>query len=217
MADTVNRLMNVGFVWLLVAFCGCSSMHHEATIQVVKRTPYFSGYKYHCRDMVAAVNALRRSGKPKALGTLREYAVSHEKDQRQEERVALICSLLFINPDGWGKIPRGAPGPDVNWEFAQANYPLFPLALSRGVPFLLVSGYTVAALGPSGNESLRYIAKCENLRMITHDLPARGFERAAEDLVDSPEFRKLYSNSGGMLEDMKEMILEQASPYNYNY
>jgi len=159
--------------------------------------------------MVASVNALRRLGKPRALGVLREYAVSHEKESRQEDRVALICFLLFINPDGWRNIRHGAPSPDVNLDVVRANFPLFPLALSRGVPFLLVNGYRTGAMSSTHNESLRYVATCERLSMITHDLPTHGFERAAEDLIHSSEFRNLYSNTN---EIPNEMILDEAGP-----
>lgn len=188
---------------------GCASIKDDAKLDIVDRTPKIAGYHYRCDDMIKTVNMLRRCGKPQALAILRKYSLTHSNDLYQADRVALICFLLFKNSRMWGNTRFGAPAPDINVNIASTNYPLFPLALSDGVPFLLVNGYIVGGgIGGSARErSLAFITQCEDLPMISEDLPTRGYRRAAEDLISSPQFRNLYANTNEIPFDM---ILHQA-------
>ncbi|HXT13002.1 MAG TPA: hypothetical protein VN873_15680 [Candidatus Angelobacter sp.] len=102
-----NLLKKAAFVVSLALLFGCSSLSGRKALDIVNRAPTFAGYRYRCGEMVNAINGLRHLGKPKAIQILRQYAVASEMAPLNQEKVELICMLLFVNPDGWNKIPLG--------------------------------------------------------------------------------------------------------------
>jgi len=143
--------------------------------------------------MVQCVNGLRQLGKEKALATLREHIRLNgiSGDPGEEQKLLLVCRLLFVNPDGW-KYPRiGHPSPDVDWNVAD-KFPFFPIALSDGVPFLLLNGSMSG--GWTSDTGSACVNLCGHFSIITNDLPQTGYKKAAQDLINSEAFRRLYIN-----------------------
>jgi hypothetical protein len=99
--------------------------------------------------------------------------------------------MLFVNPRGWQPPILGRPSPSINWGTV-TNFPLFPLALSQGVPFQLVNGYMLGGAPETARTSL---ALCEGLELIQKDLPRKGYEKAAKDLIQSEAFKSLYADA----------------------
>jgi hypothetical protein len=158
--------------------------------------------------MVQCVNGLRRLGKEKALATLREDLRLNgiSGNPFVEEKLHLICRLLFVNPDGW-KSPRlGQPSPDIEWNVAE-KFPFFPIALSDGVPFLLINGYESS--GFTSDTGAACVNLCEHFSIITNDLPQKGYKKAAQDLIKSEPFKQLYINPEDR-EQMAKSIMCQA-------
>ncbi len=98
----------------------------------------------------------------------------------------------------------GQEEPDVS-EKATKAFPCYPIAISKGVPFFLVGGFTGS--GFSGATS-RCLPDCETLPLIDKDLPTGGYAEAAK-LVASDEFKALYPDEKTRKE-MAGMIAEQA-------
>ncbi len=171
----------------------------QADGPLMSRAPFISGDLYRCEDMIRSVNALRRLGKSEALKILSRHIRDNGPagDPREEKKVFLLCRLLFINPKGWDRLKLGHPVPEINWNAAE-HFPLFPIAVSDGVPFLLVQGYRMGGVGESPEDCVK---ACESLSLIPADLPEGGYAKAAQALVGSDEFQRLYSEA----EDTKRM------------
>lgn len=209
---TLFTLLVVG----LAGFCrsipaqsvGGSTQAITNSLGGLKNAPIMDGESFCCESMVHAVNNLRHLGKDDALKVLRTYLQEHGSHpfSKSDERVMMVCRLLFVNPDGW-KPPRyGEPYPEVNEREFDKNQ-LFPLALYHGVPFLLIYGYNAG--GYTSDTADKCLQLCEGFSLITKDLPENGYEVAARAFVESHEFRTIYLHTNE-LPYVENMILGQA-------
>jgi hypothetical protein len=151
--------------------------------------------------MVQVVNHLRQLGKDKSLAALHDYLASDHED----DKVLVICRLLFVNPKGWQPPGLGAPAPAINKNVVK-KFPLFPIALSERVPFLLVEGYSLHGRGES---ALACLELCEGFALVKEDYPLANYEKAARALAQTDAFRQLYQEADRQA--MVEMILRQAN------
>jgi hypothetical protein len=167
--------------------------------------------------MVQVVNHLRKLGKERSLAVLREYLLTKATnkevfDSEANEKVLFICRLLFVNPKGWQPPGLGSPGPNFNAQVAK-HFRLFPIAISNGVPFLLIRGYE---LGGNPEHATDCVQHCEGLSLIEKDYPLAGYEKAARDLIQTDSFYQLYEPlyepfyKADSPRAMAEMILRQA-------
>jgi hypothetical protein len=133
----------------LIAPCGWSLANQqqveEGESAIVKKAPSIDGDTYKCGEMVQVVNHLRKLGKERSIAALREYLLTKPTNKKvfdngANEKVLFICRLLFVNPKGWHPPGLGGPHPNINAQVAK-QFPLFPIAISNGVPFLLIRGY----------------------------------------------------------------------------
>lgn len=192
---------------ILLVSCAGPKARNASCLLAIERLPGKSIYAltYRCKDMVRCVNTLRHAGKTAAFQALQEYTLSDQafRDPLQEEKLIYVCNILFVNPEGWSRL-GGEPETD---ETIAKSFPLFPVAMSDGVPFILIEGYVIGGFtGISGTGQVR---KCFGLQTIDHDLSTTGFKKAAEDLVESGSFQRLYKNPRDR-ERMAEEILHQA-------
>jgi hypothetical protein len=172
-------------------------------VAMLERIPSVAGERYRCGDMIQVVNHLRQLGKDRSLAVLRKYLSS---DGAEDAKVLFVCRLLFTNPSGW-KPPRlGESVPAIKGDVAKI-FPLFPIALSDRVPFLVVKGYRLGGRGESATLCLKL---CEDLALVTKDYPLLGYKVAARDLSRTESFRQLYDNQD--IPQMIEMIMQQADP-----
>jgi hypothetical protein len=151
--------------------------------------------------LVAAVNTLRHAGKEKALDALRGYTVANRGGGGEHVRVMLVC--LF--PDQEFQAALGQPHPYSLTEEAMRKSG-FPVMLSRGVPFVVMRGYS---MGGKPTPAGRMIEACRGFTMLKEDLPVTGHLEAAQALVDSAEFKAMFSDADDAKE-MGEYVLEQA-------
>jgi hypothetical protein len=186
------------FVPLFLLYSVCSRLRGCSTI--LKKTPSISGHSYRCGEMIHTVNHLRRLGKDRSLAALRAYlAVDGEHD-----KVVVICRLLFVNPKGWETPVLGESVPCVNNK-ALAHFPLFPIGLANGMPFLLVEGYR---RGGRAESALACVKLCEGFSLVKDDYPLIDLEKAARSLTQTDAFRQLYDEAD--MQRMSDMILCQA-------
>jgi hypothetical protein len=134
--------------------------------------------------MVSCLNTLRHAGKPVAIQALERYNELHPEviEPHRNEKLIFVCRLLFTAPKGWPRLGLGRPVPEVDNAIAN-RYPLFPIATSDGVPFMLANGHQLYGL-PSTTGAYD-VRKCRDFQLINHDYPTKGFEKAAQDLIQS--------------------------------
>ncbi len=194
-------ILSVVYACLVLVYYPRPTQYRDDVQLILSKAPsILRSQTYRCRDMVEVVNHLRRLGKDKALTVLREYLeISGEDD-----RVLVICRLLFVNPKGWNPPGLGEPSPPINWKVAK-EFPLFPIALSDRVPFLLV-GYQLGGMPEWAGRCLKL---CEGLSLVEHDYPLSGYEKAARALIQTAAFRQLYQKYSP--EILEERILAQAT------
>jgi hypothetical protein len=156
--------------------------------------------------MAEVVNSLKKLGKERALGELRQHVQRKRLAGGEEWTVFVICRCLFENPKGWKPPVLFAPVPEVP-DAAIAKLPHFPLMFSEGVPFFVIEGYR-----GSGRieDPMKFLDLCESLPLRESDLPTDGYEAAARALVASELFGLVYPEETTR-KNMAKMILEQAS------
>jgi hypothetical protein len=185
---------------LILAFV---SFGQQPDNNLIKQAPGIDS-DYHCVNMVRAVNYLRGLGKAKALDALHNYFKENVGRGDEQEKIILICRLLFVNPNGWQIPMLGTPDPPVTTN-GMAHFPIFPLALSDGVPFLLVHGYSGDGMFDNPLDELRL---CERLSIITNDLSQTNYAGACRDLIANTNFTQLYTERGSDI--MSNIIYQQA-------
>ena len=158
-----------------------------------------SGYDMLCQfkneehfgseQMVRVTNTLRQLGKKQAIDVLARYLRDHASYEGQFT-TAIICRLLFVPPPGgWERALFGAPFPAVDMNTVFDQFPLFPLAMSHGVPFLVTAGFSFQGMSTQG---VRTLQKCLDLDLISKDLPNGDIEKATDDLFKTPAFLATY-------------------------
>jgi len=117
---------------------------------------------------------------------------------QRELNVVYVCRLLFIAPEGeweepWGSYNRNALKEIVHQDSGfvaseRGKFPLYPVLLVDGVPFVVNMGYFVSWQGPAQptlpNEARTTLDKCRSLDLIRRDLPSTGFGPAALSLLN---------------------------------
>jgi len=94
----------------------------------------------------------------------------------------------------------------VDWRVCE-KYPLFPVAMSHGMPFLLIAGYNGS--GYSDDTADKCLQLCEALPLIPRDLSDGDYEKGAQELVESDDFKKLYLDTNVLIH-VEKMIFRQA-------
>ena len=169
----------------LISF-GTLSRAQDAVIPILTNRLPLDSASYRCDEMIQSVNRLRRLGKEQALKTL----TASLKDRENDVNVMCICRLLFVNTNGWKPID----GVDSYREMVYTNvleyFPLFPMAMSDGVPFLIFQGFFLDGrlVEGSGDD----LELCKGFPMIEADLSNTNYVSAAMKLLRSEPFLKLY-------------------------
>lgn len=207
-AFTYNSLL----LSVVLTCCSCITETGRLTkcISAIDNLPgrAHSGNYYRCSAMVSCLNTLRHAGKPMAIQALERYNELHPEvvEPHQNKKLIFVCRLLFTAPNGWPHLNLGRPVPETDNAIAN-RYPLFPIAISDGVPFMLVNGSQM--YGMPSTTGAYDVQKCRDFQLIDHDYPSKGFEKAAQDLIQSELFQNLYKDPNDK-EQMAKEILNQA-------
>ena len=170
----------------------------------IAEAPIIAGWDYRTSDLVRVVNSLRRIGKEKSLRLLWKYNESSDRDR--VDRIVLVCQSLFVNKQSWRTPSLGEPVSIMQQEHIK-KFPSFPLAISEGVPFLVVEGYRIGGMRAENADQL--LQQCETLPIISEDLPTFKHFKAAKALFGSQGFRDLFSTQE-QFEYAQEMVFNQA-------
>jgi hypothetical protein len=145
-------------------------------------------------------------GKEKAIVTLRDLAMRSDGT-----KVIPLCRLLFVAHEGR---PFRAPafgGPAECPRSDHGHWPLEPIAIVDGVPFLITDGYVLAGWPESGASYLEYcISDClwnpERFVMPTKE----GFLDASDKICDY--VRTTADNGAGWIKFLKSQIARPDQP-----
>lgn len=123
--------------------------HLFLPVKLVHDSSTLDGGNFNPALLIEAVNALRLFDKEHVLEALRTYSRLATSDRARrplydldEYRISLVSRLLFVRRDGKKTMPAVEVGETlIDLEAPSDKWPMFPLALEKGVPFLVVSGY----------------------------------------------------------------------------
>jgi hypothetical protein len=102
-----------------------------------------------------AAATLQLLGQEGAIATLKALAAD---DGTQGTRVIVLCRMLFTpKKGGTFRRPRLGWPHFIGFDGREANWPLEPIALVDGIPFLVTTGYSGSGLPETGSG---YLAEC---------------------------------------------------------
>jgi hypothetical protein len=189
------------------------------TMQMINGVPLFCGSgtskAWNPVMLVSAVNHLHFLGKEKAIAELREFLKiagrsrverdAADIDTSDRQVVILIVRLLFEPQDPEELLPKVRMGSPTPEEEDESLWPLFPLALQKNVPFLVIKGAGAIAGAPHNPRSdLDWAEEHGKLRMRPLR-PADNPINAVEKLLALPETKRLCDS-----EEFRAMLRRQA-------
>jgi hypothetical protein len=188
-------------VWTLgiaTAFAVQDTDETSTGLAMLRRIPAIDADSYRCENMARVVNYLRGLGRARSIKLLREFLDSTQ-DEDANERTLVVCRLLFVNPKGWQAPRLGETLPKVEQK-ATREFPLFPIAVSNRVPFLLVRGYQLKGLP---EHAVHCLNTCGGLQLVKEDysVDVNEYKKAAEALISRSAFLLLFNEV-----DRDEMI-----------
>jgi hypothetical protein len=126
--------------------------------------PALDGEAFDPATAIRGVNRLVALGRDAALDELRSRARS-AGDGAEAAAVVVLCRLVVVPPPGAPLPPLRIGVPDlVLSPGAEADWPLFPLALVDDVPFLLVREYLLGGLAETLAEHVEACATAREVR-----------------------------------------------------
>jgi hypothetical protein len=161
--------------------------------------------KYKADAYIAAAAKLQALGKEKAVALLADFGKEFRSpvgyDGLDETRVAILCRMLFVaRPNGEFRRPSlGAPlfvGPtgfkeSNDWPAVFKEWPLEPIELVDGVPFLVVRGHFIAGFSEPHGEYLEYCVKnCDWNPEAFKPKTTEEKRKAVAKLVASPKWKE---------------------------
>jgi hypothetical protein len=168
---------------------------YDAVLAIQRSPSAQRGLEFDPLRLIRAVNALQALGKEKALKALRAYErldgdLSQEerrKYQVDEYRILPIARLLFETAPPFALGAGDVAAPEGG------AWPQFPIVLAQDVPFMMVSGYTLAGKGQRAAEYLK--SSFGPLRAAP--LAPRGTAlEAADELTQSAAWASLRLGAG---------------------
>jgi hypothetical protein len=211
----------------LTALLGLSSLAtHGAPIDLAPDA--LTPETYNPAVIVKTVNLLIGLGKKDAETSLLNYAIKPadphifmDRENRDYD-VAWLCLLIYDPKPGtglpWPELGGPAfPETGATWSrplgrINSATWPRFPLAVSRGVPFLLAPGYLLAGQEEPGSMFLKRCQANGSFHTTPYAAPTRAeAESALSDLISSPEWKALAwheSTSSSHLHDNENREIE---------
>jgi hypothetical protein len=128
---------------------------------------------------------LQAAGKKRACETLEKFA----KEDKHNNQVIVLCRMLFI-PKSKGDFRRPRIGAaEFMGETDYPDWPVEPIDLVDGVPFLITIGYRGSGIPESGKSYLSYCIKnCDwSLHPFTPKSSAEN-KKSLEKLLASPKW-----------------------------
>lgn len=151
--------------------------------------------------VIRAANYLIELGEETAYELLVIEAKRKNRFSRSDERISILSTLLWRNGASppLRRIMFGGLISVPERSMKDEDWPMLPICLSEGVPFLLGSGYVSAGKGPeSGVDYLSYCKNNGKFRQQPYPIPTRReAERAVTSLFASEKWRNLKWEDSG--------------------
>lgn len=128
-------------------------------LALIERLSGFSGFAFNPGILIEAANYLCSLDKDFVFRVLEQYChrANQEPTQRSDNAL-LVARVSYVPNDRRQPLPRLALGaPDLKEPQDPSLFPIFPLHLVEGIPFLLIGGYV---LGGEAMPPMDYIAWC---------------------------------------------------------
>jgi hypothetical protein len=147
----------------------------------------FSGHRHDPAALIRAVNHLREFGRNQTLALLQELADSTPPGP---ESALLVARVLFPRSSSGAPPPELRLGaPDMGPPLDPADFPLFPVAVHREIPFVLVGGYRLG--GEWDPATYLDWVRREGLILDRPLIPTLDPLEAVEELIASEAWRRL--------------------------
>ena len=152
----MNRLLLAGLTLLCVAHRGATTAQQDQVS--LKDLPDVQMGAFRVDPYIRAATALQSLGKDKASDTLLKLS----KNREQVHQVVVLCRMLFVKK-AKGEFRRPGIGAALFLGGTDyADWPLEPIELVDGVPFLITRGYTLLGQAEPAEKYVRYcIQQCD--------------------------------------------------------
>jgi hypothetical protein len=203
---------------LIVLFGSISVAARGTTINLT--TDQLTPDTYNPAKILATANKLIFLGEDTAEASLLKYAEMPLDPhlggiENRDYYVVWLC-LLVYDPKPHSSLPNPMlgdpdfPYPAFNNPEKSVDWPRFPLDLNQGVPFLLVSGYTVGGFPEPG---MWYVKRCRAngiFRTSFYPIPSHAeAEQALNDLIFSRKWNALSWSDRSSESDKIEFLRAQ--------
>jgi fermentation-respiration switch protein FrsA (DUF1100 family) len=148
------------FVAALDEFLGSFGVHDAERAADPSRLEWSSTSKrggYRADPYIKAAAALQAVGKDRAAVILAELARKAREDKVEELKVVILCRMLFRAKPGGTFRPAAVGKPIPDGPADRRPWPLEPIEVVDGVPFKVVSGYTLTG---EWEHAANYLAYC---------------------------------------------------------
>lgn len=141
-------------ILLLLIFNGCRVRTQETINVSVSDLPDYRYYgRYRVDPYIEVAMKLQAMGKEKAIRKLLDWG---QGDLDYYRQVVLLCRMLFV-PQGSSLFQRPSLGaPSFFGGTTEKDWPLEPIEIIDGVPFLIVNGYTIGGQSLPAREYVMY-------------------------------------------------------------
>ena len=158
----------------------------ESSEVSLKDLPDFQSDAFKVDPYLRAAAALQGMDKDKATETLLALA----REEKDGKRVIVLCRMLFTSKAG-GEFRRPALGAAAFLGgTTYADWPLEPIELVDGVPFLITRGYALEGVAELSEGYLRYcLQECAWRGERFQTKSEREKKKALEKLLTSPKWK----------------------------
>ena len=152
--------------------------------------PDFQIQKYKVNPYLKVAIRLQNMGQEQAIHTLKNLAEDHDNDNK----IIVLCRMLFEKGNesefrrpliGKATFPGGTDSSD---------WPLEPIEIMNGIPFIIARGYSVAGIPETGSHYLEYCITNCTWRIELYELGSNAEKHIAVNLlIASPKWKKQLS------------------------
>ena len=198
----ISRCMKIRASFLLVmlaiALAGCASHKPDTNVSVSELPSIQTGH-YKVAPYLRAAVALQSVGHAAALERLHAMAQNRDADAR----VIILCRMLFTpRPGSEFRRPRiGAASFFGGTDYS--DWPLEPIELVDGVPFLITRGYMLNGVAELDEWYLGYCEKSCDWSSFRYTIQSESQKQdALNQLLASPKWKTpLDTNEGQFFSD----------------
>src|SRR6266850_2022649 len=173
-------------VTTLIAASAFAASCHAASLDT-SLLPDFRGGKYKVGPYITAAAKLQEMGRESACQTLLQAAQTNQHGRQ----IIVLCRMLFTNRGpsefrrpqiGGARFIAGTDYPD---------WPLEPIELVEGYPFLITQGYTVAGVPERADTYVNYcVTNCDWSTFRFHEPTPQQKRDALASIVASSKWKR---------------------------